>query len=101
MSDDLSYVNPSTANERWRRSRQLWERYLAAGGSLAPQYDPRDPMHKTYLAEGIYELGSIPSDLVREELDFEALIAATLRCDSLEAAQLEIENFRRNLPPTI
>jgi hypothetical protein len=53
---------------------------------LAPNYDPSDPMHETYLADEIYELGSIPNDLVHEEVDFESLIKKTLACNSFEAA---------------
>jgi hypothetical protein len=29
--------------ERWRESMKLWEFYLSAGGSLAPDRDPQSP----------------------------------------------------------
>lgn len=82
-----------TPMERMARSAILWDRYLAAGGSLAPEYDIRDPMHEVYLAEGIYEPHAIPADLVRENLDFESLIGATRGCDSIQAAQTLIQVF--------
>ncbi len=83
--------------ERMARSALLWDRYLAAGGSLAPEYDSSDPMHEIYLEEGIYEPHTIPSDLVRENCDFESLIAATRACDSPAMAQTLIEKFRQQL----
>lgn len=89
----LGQPDAELVRARLARSARLWERYLAAGGSLAPEYDPSDPMHETYLAEGLYEQHSIPSELVREDVDFESLIEMARNCDSLESAHAKIQDY--------
>lgn len=34
-----------TPDERWRASGQLWEVYIAMGGSLDPEPDTQSPFH--------------------------------------------------------
>lgn len=41
-----------TPQERWRESMKLWERYLATGGSLDPEYDPQSPFNNDYYPDG-------------------------------------------------
>ncbi len=95
--NSLGQLSAEEVRARLERSARLWERYLAAGGSLAPEYDPSDPMHEFYLAEGIYEQHSIPSSLVREDVDFESLIEMARNCDSLESAYAKIQQFIKNM----
>ena len=48
-----------TPQERWKRSMEMWEEYVRAGGSLAPEPDPQSPFDFLYYPEN-YE--SAPGD---------------------------------------
>ena len=86
-------MNDFAAAQNWQRSQKLWERFVAADGSLAPEYDPTAPLHETYLEMGIYEQHSIPTVLVREDVDFEAIIEMARACQSLEEAHEKLRPF--------
>jgi hypothetical protein len=66
-----------TPQERWRESMKLWEIYLAAGGSLEPEYDPQSPFNNDYYPDGppadepqyVYVDHSDNHDATPEEID--------------------------------
>lgn len=89
----MDSIHDGRPSQNWERSNRLWQRYLAAGGSMAPEFDPTDPMHETYLEMGIYEQHSIPAILVREDVNFESLIEMARNCQSLEEAHEKLRPF--------
>jgi hypothetical protein len=40
-----------TPLERWHKSAELLQQYIAAGGSLDPEYDPQDPLNDVFYDE--------------------------------------------------
>ena len=46
-----------TPAERWEKTAEIWETYLALGGSLEPEYDPQSPFNDVLLDEFGPEMG--------------------------------------------